>query len=457
MDWKYLHNTILYLLLAAVILSACDRNAHEGEFPLPDGKGGLICGLVSEDNDIEVRNAHLLVFGGDDKLVAHEYFDEAKNVALHMEDLPGERYTVLAVLNMPENLLELCTRAALPDITLPAFIEWLRKVAPGYPDLLTAVAYTEVAEGEITRITLTLRVGVEGIDLPTLHLLFTLPEPHLPDYVTQAKSRAAEAGYALRCIVEVCKAGTEEVVHRKAYLPQQTTEGRYPIDLSLNKATYDIRLWTDYVPANGEADDYHYITTNGLQAVTIQTEPYTANTDTKDAAYAFCEAVALQENKTIEVALQRPLAKYRLIATDVEEYNKLREQEPEKFPPPEELTVTVAYENFLPSTFDVVNGKPTSSLTGITFTGKPYAADGITREIPLATDWIIVNGTDSSVRVTIRLSDKKGNLLGTTTGCPIAYRRGCLTTVRGKFLTAGIGNGGVSIDTEWEDSFVVEF
>lgn len=40
----------------------------------------------------------------------------------------------------------------------------------------------EVIEGEVARITIRLQDGTDGVRLPKLNLLLTLPEPRLPDY-----------------------------------------------------------------------------------------------------------------------------------------------------------------------------------------------------------------------------------------------------------------------------------
>lgn len=62
--------------------------------------------------------------------------------------------------------------------------------------------------------------------------------------------------------------------------------------------------------------------------------------------------------------MQRSLAKYRLIAEDVEDYRTLTEIEPDKYPPLEELIATVHYEGYFPNEFNVTTGKPVNSITG---------------------------------------------------------------------------------------------
>ena len=58
--WSY---ACLVLCVAlAVCLTACDDDAHEGEYPLPEGQGALIIGLESQ---AEVTDLTLYLFGSD--------------------------------------------------------------------------------------------------------------------------------------------------------------------------------------------------------------------------------------------------------------------------------------------------------------------------------------------------------------------------------------------------------
>ena len=458
MRLKYVHTTLLLpILLAIVWLASCDRNVHEDEFPLPEGTGGLVVGLQTE-GDLPAQDVHFFVFNIAGELAHHEYFDDPRTAALHVTSLPPSSYTAVAVLNVGADFMPPSSRAesSLPSITLPEFVKWLKTISSQYPDLLTGIGNVKVERGEAARITLTLQSGTEGIRLSTLRLRLTLPEPQLSDYQPAIKSRATEAGYRLRCVAELYRTGTENIILHLPMSPVLQADGTYLVELEADAGTYDLRLWTDYARTDAPQSDTYYDTKN-LNAVKITTEPYyTANTDAKDAAYYTQTGITLPpEGTDIHIPLQRPLAKYRIIADDVEEYGKLTEENPAKYPPVEELTVTVQYDGFFPSTFSVASGKPTNALTGISFEGTPRR--DATEEIQLASDWIIVNGTDSFVKVAIRISDNAGNTISRTAGIRIDYRRGYLTTVHGKFLTAGIATGGVQIDTEWEDTYIVEF
>ncbi len=464
------------VILSLLFLAACDRNAHEGEVIIPSGHGQLSVGLETEGTDIPVNVVHLFVFGANDKLQAHEYFENPAEVALHATNLPSGRYTVIAVANVPADFMPPASRAAacassrvtppaatradgLPDISLAEFNQWLSGEAEQHPEMLTGMEQTELQEGEVKQLIITIKEGMEGFTLPVLHLSLTLPEPQLLDYVP---TRAAEAGYALRCVVEVCRAGTDETVLRRTFTPTPATDGSgaYLLDLPLNANTYDLRLWTDYAPASSPQEDTYYNTGN-LKAITLTTEPaYTANTDAKDAAYACHTDIDLSAgDRTVDVQLQRPLAKYRLIATDVEAYRKLAEIDATKYPPIDELTVTVQYENYFPASFNAVTGKPNDSYTGIAYTGCLTDAEGFDTATALqaGSDWVLTNGTESFVTATVKITDRTGSTVTATGSVRIPYRRGQLTTVKGNFLSGGHAGGGVEIDTEWEDDIIIRF
>ena len=160
------------------------------------------------------------------------------------------------------------------------------------------------------------------------------------------------------------------------------------------------------------------------------------------------------------MTLERPFAKYRLIATDVEAYYNLIEKG-EALPPIEDLQVRVTYEGFFPTGFNVATGKPNDALnTGIHYTSVPTVAEGYDAKVnrQVGADFVLTNGEESFVNVTIQMIDTNtGDIVTTVQHVKISYKRGHLTTVTGHFLTAGKTPGGVQIDTEWGEDVVIEF
>ena len=438
---RYIYMKICALVLL-VWLTACDRDPHEGE------RGLTVALDNSQCPDVSIGAIKLCIYGTGGNLVAAYDYTDARGIAAALLPLEAGHYTVAVVINADGEVTE--------TSTLTALHEWLETEMSHNADLLSGRAEVDVAEDGITRVTVPLRQGI--FTLPTLRLLLTLPDPKLPDYTpAENKTRAAGDNYIIRCVAELCKVGTDNVVLHKSMTPEPQADGTYLVELELAEGTYDLRLWTDYAHTdNPLADTYYH--TESLKAVSIVTEPYTANTDAKDAAYHNENDVTLpEEGATITVPLQRPLAKYRLIANDVETYRKLAEVEPEKYPPLEELTVTVQYEGYFPSEFCVPDNRVTHSLIGIGYTASlSVAAITEKEELTLASDWIMAGETENAATILLTISDGQGNTVCQVKNIQIDYRQGFLTTIRGKCLTAGISSGGISIDTDWED-IIIEF
>lgn len=452
-DMRYMMKCKLSLLLAALAMllpTSCDKDIHENEYPLADGQGALIIGLESE---AEVTDLTLYLFGSDGTAVLCETYDNPRELASGYIPVPAGSYTLVIVANgdPADTKVE-----PLPEqTTIPDLVEWLKAHAADFPYMLTASEQVEVALGDIERLHLVLTDGTSGIHLTTLSLALTVPGLDLPAYTP---TRAGSDSKPLRCVAEVYQAGTDNRVHRRVQECALQADGTYLAELSLMPGDYDLRLWADW---NGG-----YYNTDDLGKVLVLTDNYVANgeTDKKDAYYA-TTALSIPSSPTggvegASVSLERPFAKYRLIATDVEAYYNLMDKG-EALPPIEDLQVRVTYEGFFPTGFNVATGKPNDALnTGIHYTSVPTVAEGYDAKVnrQVGADFVLTNGEESFVTVTIQMIDTKtGDIIATVQHVKIPYKRGHLTTVTGHFLTAGKTPGGVQIDTEWGEDIVIEF
>lgn len=450
---RYMVKCKLSLLLAALAMllpTSCDKDIHENEYPLADGQGALIIGLESQ---AEVTDLTLYLFGSDGTAVLCETYDNPRELASGYIPVPAGSYTLVIVANgdpadtkvepLPENT------------TIPDLVEWLKAHAADFPYMLTASEQVEVALGDIERLHLVLTDGTSGIHLSTVRLALTVPGLDLPAYTP---TRAGSDSKPLRCVAEVYQAGTDNRVHRRVQECALQADGTYLAELSLMPGDYDLRLWADW---NGG-----YYNTDDLGKVLVLTDNYVANgeTDKKDAYYA-TTALSIPSSPTggvegASVSLERPFAKYRLIATDVEAYYNLMDKG-ENLPAIEDLQVRVTYEGFFPTGFSVATGKPNDALnTGIHYTSVPTVAEGYDAKVnrQVGADFVLTNGEESFVTVTIEMIDTNtGEAVATVQHVKIPYKRGHLTTVTGHFLTAGKTPGGVQIDTEWGEDIVIEF
>lgn len=302
----------------------------------------------------------------------------------------------------------------------------------------------------------------EGTD-PTFLTVEVALTLHLEWEAYRSRSKAAvhaADNHVRRFIIEV--RGEGKTVHRQTVIPDDFAKGQtgflLPETLHLHAREYTVAVWTDYTEAGSE-DGLYYDATD-LNNITIR-EPYTGNTDYRDCHYA---TIPLDlrpyrdqwnAHVRLDVDMKRPLAKYHLVATDVERYLQL--QAIGNYPPVEELTATIIYEGFVPSSFNMATGSPNDAVTGVSYAKSlPVLPDG-TDSVQLGSDLIWVNGGDTFVTVTVQIADTRGNVVSRIPGVRVDYRRGFLTTVSGNFLTAGKTGGGIHVDTEWKDDIIIEF
>ena len=232
-------------------------------------------------------------------------------------------------------------------------------------------------------------------------------------------------------------------------------DGNYTTDLALEliPAQYRLLLWLDWMH-----QDSTYYKIDRLDQVQVKTAAY-ASSAKKDAYYAASTLDTTQGEDTLSIELIRPLAQYRLIASDVEAYRDLIAKG-DTLPPIEDLQARITYEGFFPTGFNVATGQPNDALnTGIHYTSVPTVAGGYDEATArqVGADFVLTNGAESSVAVTIQMVDPRtGEAVATVPHVDIPCRRGRLTTVTGHFLTAGKTAGGVQVDTGWDD-IVIEF
>lgn len=211
--------------------------------------------------------------------------------------------------------------------------------------------------------------GEEGID-PTLvevNTEVTLDLELVPlEIITQQNARSgttkARAGeqtdYRRRFIIEAWREGkpTARQVTVMETAEEENGDGKIslPIRLKLHALAYTLAVWTDYVKA-GTTDDLYY-DTKDLQYVACRA-PYTGSTPYRDCLYGTTPLDLRQyrdewnANIQVKVDMVRPLAKYELIATDVQKFlQKTQKQRAGSTA----YTITVSYGFYFPLGFNVL-------------------------------------------------------------------------------------------------------
>ena len=283
----------------------------------------------------------------------------------------------------------------------------------------------------------------------------------------------------------------EEPFLLKVFSKDEIEELNTSFRFSIDEGSYRFYVWTDFVLA-GTQSDYFYNTTS-FRRISLQ-GTHEGNNDFRDAFSGSADLKVIRRGSketpsTVTVQMRRPLAKFEFITTDLQEFitktieAMIRKEEaeaaakagetkseggdnPEDITPTEsdtktgdtktpvvdleKYTVVFFYSGYMPNAYNMMEGKPCDSATGVKFSSAISTIDN--HDARLGFDYVFVNGEESSVMVTVALYDEEGTQLSISRQIEVPIKRSMLTTVRGSFLMQNTG-GGVAIDPGFEDEF----
>ena len=252
--------------------------------------------------------------------------------------------------------------------------------------------------------------------------------------------------YTLRYTLEVYDRKGKLAYDETKNAPEGTFDG-VTFDVRLLAKVYDFVFWADFVKEDGTAfynvDDLKEIT----YASTVVSAQELAD-DAADAYYKKEEVDLTQSSKSLDVTLQRPFGKIRLIATDVLDGNKQTE-----IP----QTVTINFGNALiPTAFNAFEGKVIEGSTEdagvVNFLANKETTMVNNQEKKdvylLGINYIFESSAIPSYSMDVTVTSDQGNIIGQRSLSSIPVQENKLTTVIGNFYT----NEG-SIDVVVEDSF----
>ena len=246
------------------------------------------------------------------------------------------------------------------------------------------------------------------------------------------------------------------------------------IDLPVGR--FQLMVWADFVEPN-KITDMHYHPANFAGIYLNKT--YVGNTDYRDAFRGITQ-VEMQdypyvlEPQTIIIGMERPLAKYTFVTTDLKEFiekeatrnnrnsgeeastKEVNTKDPDTKEPDkedendikfEDYKVVFYYTGFMPNTYNMFTDRPIDSATGVNFTSSLTQLNE--NEAIMGFDYVMVNSGDGSVLVTVGLFDKENNPLSMSDEINVPLNRSFNTIVRGSFLMQE-ANGGVGINPGFE-------
>lgn len=279
--------------------------------------------------------------------------------------------------------------------------------------------------------------------------------------------------YVLRFILEVYDG--DAIVYEETQYLENFASPNVTFNPRLLAKEYDFVFWADFVakPSDGATPaDLYYNTANGLTAISY-TDDVTAEvltTDLVDAYYAMEDVDLTQSSQSVQVTLNRPFGKIRLLATDNPQ-NQI--DDALKVP----ASTAVAFRDAkVPVAFNARTGEasePVLSIAGYTFNAINETQPQVTGHSELAQEgqsayllgqtYFFESPSSTAYGMTLTVYDVNGTQIGyrEVTAIPVSANK--LTTVLGNFYTNegnldvivedGFGNGeGVISADKWDGS-----
>ena len=324
-----------------------------------------------------------------------------------------------------------------------------------------------------------------------LHLDFNTEMP-LHKEIQQARSRGLESPYAsdnrhdIRYKINAYRIdegrGNSRAVDATfVFTKSDLAELNYTACLELPEGDYDFKIWADYVNAGSTSDNY-YDTHDYSEIILADRENHSGSNNYRDAFRGYASGTVKNParytgddiskiNNEATADMRRPMGKFKFVSTDMNEFlnivlkemqKKGRSKGTEHDPTAEEKAVfeeiiqqikrgeyyvIFRYNMFMPCSFNMFTDKPADSWTGMSFKSRMEIENN--DEITLGFDYIFVNGTETTLSISLEVYNGEDELLSSTNPINVPIARSKLTVVKGEFLTSK-ATGGVSINPGYD-------
>lgn len=274
--------------------------------------------------------------------------------------------------------------------------------------------------------------------------------------VTDGVNQSIQSDQTLRIIVEVYKLDNlRECLERKEILTNQSNPEAVSskVTFLLASTQYRFMVWGDYVNTQQPGDQY-YATTSNLRSIKI-IEPMMTNSDHLDCFSGTYDLdLAPYRDKwdfslPISITLERPIAKYMLITTDVEKF--ISQMQANSNAPSlstlSQYRVKVIYSGYMINGFDTNSNEPNDAQEGFEYFATFQLLN--TKEALIGFDYQFLNGHESSIPVSLQIFDEKGVVINEVNDVIVPLTRGDISIVKSDFLTRDY-TPGIGIDPGFE-------
>ncbi len=291
--------------------------------------------------------------------------------------------------------------------------------------------------------------GSDAIDPTSINCRIMLTEDLSDEVYVDIDSKSEESRY-IRCKISIYNyddaLSTSTPVIHDVFYPPIPEDDILTIDRTydLQAREYKIAVWIDGVATEEDIDNYYY--TESLAAVEIMM-PYAGDIYNKDAIAArdTIDLTGFQYSwsgdylKVLET--YHPFGQYEIITTDLQKALSKADLSVE------EIITKVSYTGYLPSIYNIVEGRLTDAVLGVSYDAQIVALSDSTAHI--TTDFVMVNGSSTEVSVQLEFYDSEGIALNTASISGIPIEKHAKTTIYGEFLTVS-SSSGITVDNEYE-------
>lgn len=316
-----------------------------------------------------------------------------------------------------------------------------------------------------------------------LHLEFNTELPLYKEIIYTRGIEDATSLYDIRYIIHAYRTDNKRSETRQAdttfvFTKSDLSNLDYTAQLELREGNYDFKVWADYVN-KGSRQDLFYDTQDFSEIILANKQSYQGSNNYRDAfrgyatarvanpAFYTGEAAEAIDNQAI-VKMVRPMGKFKFITTDVDAFigslgfkipgrdvsdgyedldSKVAYEQFLKNFKWGEYTVRFKYNIFMPCSFNMFTDKPADSWTGMSFVSDIQVEKN--HEICLGFDYAFVNGSETTLSISLELYNKEGELLSSTNPINVPIVRSKLTIVKGDFMTIK-ASGGVMINPGYD-------
>ncbi len=232
--------------------------------------------------------------------------------------------------------------------------------------------------------------------------------------------------------------------------------------LELLPGEWRIMVWSDLMRDSDDEPFYDY---TDFDRIKLVGKEHRGNTDYRDAFRGYADLVLKPltmegEPGLTEVQMERPLAKFEFLTTDLKDFIINEQTKADKLQAEtkggegtkasidlNDYNIVIRYSGFMPNTFSMAGDKAVDSETGASF------RSSITRisdtEASIGFDYVFVNHKQTAVSVQVGLYNKAGEQISLSNPIEVPLKRNHHTLLKGTFLTLK-ASGGLAIDPEFD-------